>query len=173
MLFASQSSGDAIAASFRPTLDREDAFFDDPGGRSGNRVASGADQAVFLKERRDAVIELGPDCPAPSSERRSQCAAVDWGSRHDEPVRLSSKPNPWGCRIAAVTSRVIDLAIEGLALSAVALHPEFFLPLAERGPRRDLGKDRPDGPGADSQKCAGSARSAVSVRPGGRLTIER
>jgi hypothetical protein len=59
---------------------------------------------------------------------------------------------------------VIDLAIEGLALSAVALHPEFFLPPAERDPRRDFGKDRPDGPGAASRKCAGSARSAVSVR---------
>jgi hypothetical protein len=102
--FASQSSGDAIAAPFCPTLDWEDAFFDDLGGRSGNRIAIGADQAVFMKERRDAVIELGPDCPAPSSEPRSQCAAVDWSSRHNEPVRLSSKPNPWGCRIAAVTT---------------------------------------------------------------------
>jgi uncharacterized protein YjiS (DUF1127 family) len=44
---------------------------------------------------------------------------------------------------------VIDLAIEGLALSAATLHPEFF-PLGEPAHRRNLGKDRPKGRDADT-----------------------
>src|SRR5205085_437035 len=82
-------------------------------------------------------------------ERRPQCAAVCRGSGHNEPVRWLSKPNPSGRRVAAVMSWVIALAIEGLALSATTLHPEFLLPWAEHAHRRDLGEDPADSWRAD------------------------
>jgi uncharacterized protein YjiS (DUF1127 family) len=82
-------------------------------------------------------------------ERRPQCAAVNRDIRHDEPVRCLSEPNPRGRQVVALTSPVIDLAIEGLALSAATLHPEFF-PLVAPVHRRDLGKDRPNGRDADT-----------------------
>ena len=131
MQFESRGYGDAIAAPFCPEQDLEDALFEGLGGRSWNRIDSRADQA-------DADL------------RRPQRAAVDWGFRHNEPVRWLAKPNPWGRRTAAVMSWVIDLAIEGLALSAATFHPEFLLPLGEHGHCRELGRDHPDGPGADT-----------------------
>jgi len=150
MQFERQCSGDAIAAPFCPKHDREDALFEGLGGRSWNRIDSGADEAdadpiaVILKEPCDSAIKL-----TPSPERRLQCAAVNWGISSDKPVRCLSKPNPWGHRVAAVTSWMIDLVIEGFASSAATLHPEFF-PLGEHAYRRDLGKDRPDGLGNDT-----------------------
>jgi uncharacterized protein YjiS (DUF1127 family) len=149
MQFESQWSGDAIAAAFCPTYDREDAFFEDLGGRSWG-VDRGGDQAdanpiaIVLKDRRDLAAKLAPSCPTPSSEQRPQCAAVDWGIS-----RCLSKPNPRGRRAAAVRSWLIDAAIEGLALSAATLHREFFR-WGEHAHRRDLGKDRLDGPDADT-----------------------
>jgi len=105
----------------------------------------------------DAIA--APSCPTDDwedalFERRPQCAAVNWGVRHDEPVRYLSEPNPGGLdprgrRVVALTSPVIDLAIERLASSAATLHPEFF-PLGEPAHRRDLGKDRPNGRDADT-----------------------
>ena len=95
-----------------------------------------ADPSCATDDREDALFE-----------RRPQCAAVNRDIRHDEPVRCLSEPNPH--RVAAATSWVIDLAIEGLALSAATLHPESF-PLGEPAHRRDLGKDRPDGRDADA-----------------------
>jgi uncharacterized protein YjiS (DUF1127 family) len=82
-------------------------------------------------------------------ERRPQCAAVNWDIWHAEPVRCLSEPNPGGRRVAVPTSSLIDLAIDGFVLSAATLYPEFF-PLGQPGHRRDLGKDRPNGPDADT-----------------------
>jgi uncharacterized protein YjiS (DUF1127 family) len=100
----------------------------------------------------DAIA--APSCPTDDREdagfeRRPQCAAVNWGIRHDEPVRWLSDPNPWGRRVAALTPSVINLAIEGLALSAATLHPEFF-PLGKPDHRGDPGTDRPNGREADT-----------------------
>lgn len=64
MQFDSQWPGDAIAAPFCPTYDREDALFEGLDGRSWNRVVSRSDQAeaaptaVVLKDRPDAVAHL-------------------------------------------------------------------------------------------------------------------
>jgi uncharacterized protein YjiS (DUF1127 family) len=125
MQFESQWPGDAIAAPFWPEHDRQDLSFEDLGGRSSNRIENRENQA-------DAEL------------RTSQGAAVSWGIRHNQLVRLQVRPNPWGPRIAGLTRRVLDLLIEGCVLSAATLHPEFF-PLGEHAHRRDFGRDHPDG----------------------------
>jgi hypothetical protein len=54
--------------------------------------------------------------------------------------------------MATVMSWAIDLAIEGFALSAASLYPEFFLPVDEHAHRRDHGKDCHDGRRADTAR---------------------
>jgi hypothetical protein len=146
MQFESQWPGDAIAAPFWPTGDREEGFFEGPGGKSWNRVDDRVDQA-------DA----------------DPTAAVQRRIRRTEPVRLLSKPNPRGRWVAAVMSLVIDHVIEGFALSATTLHPEFFLLANEQARReRETGKRRP-APRSDPihPSYAGQARAAPSraLRP--------
>jgi hypothetical protein len=93
-------------APFCPADDREDAFFEGPGGRSWTRVDSRTDQADL-----------------------DRTAAV---ARRIEPARSLSKPNRRRRWVAAVMSLVIDHVIEGFALSATTLHPEFFLLASEQ-----------------------------------------
>jgi hypothetical protein len=143
MQFESQWPGDAIAAPFCPTDDREDAFFEGPGGRSGNRVDSRADQA-----------------------NADPTTAV---SRRIEPTRSLSKPNRRGRWVAAVMSLVIDHLIEGFALSATTLHPEVFLTTSEQArSERETGNAEPHhGQNPIQPSCAGQGRTAPSraLRP--------
>jgi len=88
MQFESQWPGDAIAAPFCPKHVRENALLEGHGGGSWSRIDSRADLG-------DAEL------------RRSQCAAINWDITRNEPIRCLSKPNPWGRRVAAVTSWVI------------------------------------------------------------------
>jgi uncharacterized protein YjiS (DUF1127 family) len=110
MQFESQWPGDAIAAPFCPADDQADAFFGDPGGRSWSRIDCRGDQA-------------GAD-PTAAVQRRIELA------------RSLSKPNRRGRWIAAVMSLVINHVIEGFALSATTLRPEFS-PLGSEGARRE------------------------------------
>jgi hypothetical protein len=117
MQFGSQWPGDAIAVPFCPVDDREDAFSEGPGGGSWNRVDSHAGQA-----------DSDPT------------AAVN---RRIEPGRSLSKPNRRRRWVAAAMSLVIDHVIEGFALFATTLHPEFFLLANEQARReRETGKRR-------------------------------
>ena len=167
MQFESQWPGDAIAAPFRPSYDRGDAFFEGL-GRSWNRVDSRADQAeadttaVVLKDRRNAVIKPAPGWSAPSSQRLRRGVAVNRPISHTDPVKWLSQPNLWGRWVGAVMSLAIDRIIEGFALSATTLPPDFRWPAGEYTGRRDLVKDR------------ASARRAEAVRanfPGQRASI--
>ena len=118
MQFGSQWPSGAIAGPFCPADNREDAVFEGLGGGSWNRVDSHAGQA-----------DSDPT------------AAVN---RRIEPARSLSKPNRRGRWVAAVMSSVIDHVIEGFALSATTLHPEFFLLANEQARReRETGKRRP------------------------------
>jgi uncharacterized protein YjiS (DUF1127 family) len=110
MQFESQWPGDAIAAPFCPVDDREDGFFEGRGDKSWNRV--------------DSRVDADPT------------AAVQRSIRHTEPVRSSSKPNRPGRWVTVAMSLVIDHVIEGFALSATTLHPEFS-PLASEQARRE------------------------------------
>jgi hypothetical protein len=176
--FESQWPGDAIAAPMCGTYNQQDAFFESLGGGSWNRVYKSADQAdadptgVVQKDRRIRHVK-----PV-------------------EPVRWLPKPNTRRRRMATVMPLAIDLAIEGFALSAASLHPEFLLPLAEQDHRRERGKDHPDGRRADTaptdfavwrtritsitsivaevwSNMRRERESAVSKRPGKRSTTER
>ena len=60
MQFESQWPGDAIAAPFCPTDDREDRFFDDPGHKSWNRVDSRADAAPTAAVRYNLAPGILP-----------------------------------------------------------------------------------------------------------------
>ena len=106
MQLESQWPGDAIAAPFCPVDDREDGFFERPWDKSGNRVDSRADA--------------------------DPTAAFQRSIRHTEPARSSSRPNSRGRWVTVVISLVIDHVIEGFALSATTLHPEFSLLASEQ-----------------------------------------
>jgi hypothetical protein len=165
MRFETQWSGDAIAAPFCPVEDREDRFFEDPGDKSWNHVDSRADA--------------------------DPTAAVKRSIRHAEPVLSSSRPNRRGRWVTVVMSLVIDHLIEGFALSATTLHPEFALPASEKARReRETGIEAygpwhalrpreamsPAGAHGSSRslhfsprsgrECSASARSVISERPG-------
>jgi uncharacterized protein YjiS (DUF1127 family) len=134
MQFESQWPGDAIAAPYCPAGGREDALFERPGGRSWNRVDSRADQA-------DAD-------PTAAVHRRIQLA------------RPLSKTNRRGRCGAAVMSLVINHVVEGFALSATSLHPEFSLlggELARRERETGTGAYRP-------LACLQTARGDVAGR---------
>ena len=172
MQLESQWPGDAIAAPFCPVDDREDGFFERPWDKSGNRVDSRADA--------------------------DPTAAFQRSIRHTEPARSSSRPNSRGRWVTVVISLVIDHVIEGFALSATTLHPEFSLLASEQargehetgtrayGPLAYLEIARGDVAGRRhgssrslhfsprfGRKCFASARSAISERPGTGSTTER
>jgi uncharacterized protein YjiS (DUF1127 family) len=127
MQFESQWPGDAIAAPFWPTGDREDGFFEAPGGKSWNRVDYRVDQA-------DAD-------PTTAAQRRV---------RRTEPVRSLSRPNRRGRWVAVVMSLVIDHVIEGFALSDTTLHPEVFLATSEQAKRERESRKRRSEPRSQS-----------------------
>jgi uncharacterized protein YjiS (DUF1127 family) len=132
MRFESQWPGDAVAAPICGTYDQQDAFLESLGGRSSNRTDKNSDQA-------DAD-------PAAVVEKDWRI----WDVKPVESVSSFPEPNTLRRRMATAMSFAIDVAIEGFALSAATLHPEFLLPPAEQDHPRLRVKDHPDGRPADT-----------------------
>jgi uncharacterized protein YjiS (DUF1127 family) len=138
MHFESQWPGDAVAAPFWPTEDREDGFFEGPGGKSWSRV-----------DYRGGRADGDPT------------AAVQRRIRRTEPVGSLSRPNRRGRWVAVV----MDHLIEGFALSATTLHPEVFLASSEQARGEGESRKRRSEPRARSGRSTvwgTGTRSAVA-----------
>jgi uncharacterized protein YjiS (DUF1127 family) len=138
MHFESQWPGDAVAAPFWPTEDREDGFFEGPGGKSWSRV-----------DYRGGRADGDPT------------AAVQRRIRRTEPVGSLSRPNRRGRWVAVV----MDHLIEGFALSATTLHPEVFLASSEQARGEGESRKRRSEPRAQcgrSTVCGAGTCSAVA-----------
>jgi hypothetical protein len=174
MQFENQRPGKVIAAPFRPAYGRGDALR----GRLGSRAYHGLEgravtadpgaTVVVLKDRRDAAMNpatrrsaagrSGAGGAAPSPTRRLQVAAADGRTGSAERAPSTSGSKNWRRRAVTAMSLMVGHLIEGFALSAAALHPQFLWMQEEYPGRRD-----PTSNGARARP-ADAARSEVAGR---------
>jgi uncharacterized protein YjiS (DUF1127 family) len=161
MQFKNQWPGDAITAPVACSYDREQAIFECLAGVSGDRPNTRPERAdpdpsvVVVEHRPDAV--LGSLWPAPSSGEEPRPVAINGCISYAEPARSLSKPNTWRPRVTAVVWWVIDLIIEGFALSSTAVHPGFLRSASEYSGLGDRARD----PTAARQRETGATDFAV------------
>jgi uncharacterized protein YjiS (DUF1127 family) len=114
--------------------------------------------------RRDAEIfdlfrarpqSWGDSCPSDGDNAAAQASPEDpTPASHHESARQASDPRTWRRAIAAAMSWAMAQIIEGFALSAAAVHPEFICLPSEHVSRGNPAEDPPCGRHAGDRRLS-------------------
>jgi uncharacterized protein YjiS (DUF1127 family) len=89
--------------------------------------------------------------------------AGDWHSRRSVVIRSVPNSDRWGPSNGAALSLVLAHVVEGFALSAAAMHPEFLSLASEQASRADLAPPRRDVDGRHPIRMSRSRRKCRSI----------